>query len=339
MKTRLVRYGAWLAAVVGIFVVPASGDAQPRSCTAATLARLAAVRRDECSAARLQTAERGACLDALERLQRSDACLETTYVLATAYHDRHRCASASDLLRGIGEQVAVLRPDMEAGMRALLRQSDACRASIRFRVTPPADGIRVTVDGRGQELVGGIVYLDVGSRAVTISAPGYATWTGTAEVGEGAPLVLPVALTPSMPDPPPEPSPVHVLGWSLAASGAALAITGAVFWGLSADAADEMANACAEDAAHPDSRALCQARQQFPEDVGADEVCARAGDPVICARQSRVQALAWGLGLGGLATAAIGLTMVFVSRAPTTRVRIEPSISPRASGVVLRWSF
>lgn len=243
-------------------------------------------------------------------------------------------------------------------------------AHVHLRVDDPVpEGMSVRVDEH--DLPRGLwaepIAVLPGAVVVDASAPGRGPFHRALSLPAGATEVVPVALPagatatphpePAVPtrEPPreaPSSSPLPIVGWSLLGLGVAAGAVGVWQWTVTMGLADDSANGTGEYGlfwVRYNLRINPPVRGEYA--LSVDDVCARAAvdaatDPdaaganLMCEATSQSKALAWGFGLGAVALAAVGATLVLVGgRREAPRVTTSAILAPGVGGVSVRVSF
>jgi hypothetical protein len=122
-----------------------------------------------------------------EESQRLDPGTGTLFHLADCYEKTGKTASAwSMFLRVASQSAAQKRPEREAAARARADALKPALSNLVIRVVgnPDLPGLEIKRDGTlvGKPMWGSGVPVDPGKHAVTASAPGHATWSGSIDV-------------------------------------------------------------------------------------------------------------------------------------------------------------
>lgn len=239
-------------------------------------------------------------------------------------------------------------------------------AHVHLRVDDPVpEGMSVRVDEH--DLPRGLwaepIAVLPGAVVVDASAPGRGPFHRVLRLPAGATEVVPVALPAgATATPPPEPavptrelpreapssSPLRIVGWSHVGLGVAAGAICVWQWAAAVGLADDALNGTGQ---------YGLAWAQYDNDINTgrllsvDDVCARAAVDAatnpdaakasqMCEASSRANALAWGFGLGAVALAAAGATLVLVGgHREAPRVTTSAILAPGVGGVSMRVTF
>jgi hypothetical protein len=158
-------------------------------------------------------------------------------------------------------------------------------------------------------------------------------------------------LTANGDEPVASPAPLRrVVGWSLVATGAAVATAGVVLTVLSSGTASELEAYC-EEQSSPDRVSTCSAARTTaripgngPGTISVSTFCANPNNnelSTLCSRNDTQPVLAWVLGLGGLALATTGAVLVLTASRGQAAPRVSASgwIQHDGGGLSLHGSF